>query len=316
MKISIFLPKSEFNKRQVAKLKSLGRVTFTLDRSDLSDAQLKKHAAGADIIGIDPDNFAGFENALTRVFRMAESLPHLKGISLSTTSFGWVDLQYFKDRKIPICNIPGYSRESVAEHTLTLLLGLAKRIFITDRRTQKGRYRMEMGFELQGKTLGIIGLDSIGTATAELAKGIGMKVIAYNRTPKTYPGVEMKSTLKELLREADAIAIHITHEAHNKHLLNNQTLAQVRPGVIIVNTADREAVDESAMAVALKRGHVDSYAVEVEDMENTPLKNLENAVLLRGFAWYTKEALSNLSQIFVDNIEKLALGHPQNVVNP
>src|SRR3989344_7708645 len=98
MKISIFLPQSAFNASQKVKLKSLGRVTFTPDRDSLSDTQLKEYADGANIIGIDPDKFGGFEKAMPRVSQMAASLQNLKGVSLSTTSFGWVDLKYFKDR--------------------------------------------------------------------------------------------------------------------------------------------------------------------------------------------------------------------------
>lgn len=127
-----------------------------------------------------------------------ESLPNLKGVCLSTTSFGWIDLDYCKKRHLPVSNIPGYSRESVAEHALALLLCLAKRIIVSDRRTQKGQYKMEKGFELKGKTLGIIGLGSIGSRIAELGLAIGMRVIAYNRSPKSMPGVEMK-TLAEVL---------------------------------------------------------------------------------------------------------------------
>ncbi|MEK7526222.1 MAG: hypothetical protein AAB546_01950 [Patescibacteria group bacterium] len=78
-----------------------------------------------------------------------ESLPNLKGVCLGTTSFGWIDLEYTKKRKISVTNVPGYSRESVAEHTIAMLLGLAKRIFVSDRATQKGKYEMIQGFELR-----------------------------------------------------------------------------------------------------------------------------------------------------------------------
>lgn len=313
MKIAIYLEKTNFTPEQLDKLSKFESVVFSSSGKELTEDDLIKHASSADILALDPDNFGGFEKAKSRVTKVAESLPHLKGITLTTTSFGWVDLGYFKKRNVPVCNVPGYSRESVAEHTLAMLLNMAKRIFVTDRRTQKGAYRIEMGFELRGKTLGIIGLGSIGTATAELAKGIGMKVIAYNRSQKTYPGAEMVS-LNELLSRSHAIAIHITHEDNNHHLINENAISLLKPGVIIANTADREAVDEAAMANALKDGKVDSYAVEVEEMKNTPLANVENAFMLKGFGWHTKEALQNLFQIVVDNIESLIKGNPQNKI--
>jgi phosphoglycerate dehydrogenase-like enzyme len=168
-----------------------------------------------------------------------------------------------------------------------------------------------MGFELKGKTLGIIGLGNIGSRVAELAKGIDMKVIAYNRSPKKMAGVEMKS-FAEVLRESDAITLHTTHEPSNRNIIGKEQLAKMKKGVIIVNLVDRELVDEKAMAEAIKSGKVYGYAYEGVDLTNTPLANLENAVGIKGFGWYTKEALNNLFQIWVDNIVALSKGKPQH----
>ena len=273
-----------------------------------------KFAADAEIIGGGPDPFGGFEKGKPRLMKVIESLPNLKGICLSTTSFGWVDLDYCKKRNLPVSNVPGYSRESVAEHALAMLLCVAKKIFVLDRKTQKGQYKLEMGFELKGKTLGVIGLGSIGSRVAELGLGIGMKVIAYNRSPKSQPGVEMKS-LEEVLKESDAIVLGITHEPVNKDFISKKELAMMKDGVIIINNIDKEVVNEDDMAEAIKSGKVFGYAYETEDMEHGPLVGLENAIGLEGFAWYTKEALENLRRIFVESVESLAAGKPQNVVN-
>lgn len=242
-----------------------------------------------------------------------ESLPNLKGVCLSTTSFGWVDLDYCKKSNLPVSNIPGYSRESVAEHALALMLCAAKKIIVSDRRTRQGKYKMEMGTELKDKTLGVIGLGNIGGRVAELGKAIGMKVIAYNRTPKTVDGVEMK-TLDEVLQQSDVISLNTTHEDANKEMISSSQLSKVKNNVIIVNTVDRELVDEKAMAEALKTGKVGCYAYEAEDLVNTPLAGLENVIDIQGFAWYTKEALENLHQIWTDNIIALSKGTPQNRV--
>lgn len=225
-----------------------------------------------------------------------ETLPQLKGVVLDTTSFGWIDLEYCKKRGIVVSNCPNWSRESIAEHTLVLLLCLAKKIIITDRRTQKNQYKLETGFELKGKTLGVIGLGSIGSRTAELGKAIGMNVLAYNHSSKIKEGVQMKN-LDEVLNESDAIAIHITHTDDNKHFLNAEKLGKLKQGVIIVYSADREMVDEVEMAEALKSGQVQSYAFEGEDLEKGPLSTIENAIGLKGFAWNTKEAWENVMQI-------------------
>lgn len=294
MKVKLFAPSIQLTPAQLRQLKSL--------------------EGNGDILAIDPDAFGGFEKAKNRVTQLAETLTNLRGVALTTTSYGWINREYFKKRKIPVCHIPGYSREAVAEHTLALLLCLAKRILVTDRATQNGQYKLEMGFELKDKTLGIIGLGNIGSRVAEMALGIGMKVIAYNRSPRKQKGVKMV-TWPQLLQQAEAISLHVIDSNQNRNLINKKTLAKMKPGVIIVNTVDRELVNESDMAQVLKSKRVYGYAYEAEDLEHTPLAKLENAVGIKGFGWYTKEALERLAQIWVDNIVAVAKGKPQNVVN-
>ncbi len=313
MKIVVVYPESNFTKEQRERLYKLGEVAFTKNRDELSLEKLLVLTKDANIIGIDPDPFGGFEKAKLLVTKVIESLPRLKGVCLSTTSFGWVDLDYCRKRKLPVSNIPGYSRESVAEHALALLLCLAKKIILLDRKTREGKYQLEMGFNLKGKTLGIIGLGNIGSRVAELGQAVGMKVIAYNRSPKKQKGVKMVS-LSELLVNSDMISLHSTHELVNNNFINEKLLSKMKDGVIIVNTVDRELVDEKAMAKAVKSGKVASYGVEVEDLEHGPLVGLENVIMIKGFAWYTKDSMENLARIWVENIEHLAKGKPQNVV--
>jgi len=141
----------------------------------------------------------------------------------------------------------------------------------------------------------------------------GMKVIAYNRSPRKIRGVKMVS-LNQLLKESDAISLHTTHEETNNNMIGKAELAKMKEGVIIVNTVDRELVDEKAMADALKSKKVDTYVYEGEDLVHTPLAKLENAIGFKGFAWFTKEALDNLYKIWVSNLVALAKGKPQNRV--
>jgi len=313
MKIVIFNPKDSFTSKQQKQLSSFGQVTYTKTRKALPMKKLLEMAKGADIIGCDPDPLGGFEKAKEKLSKIVDSLPNLKGICLSTTSFGWVDLGLCKKRNIPVSNVPGYSKESVAEQSIAFLLGASKRIFVSDRRTIKNEYYLDKGFELRDKTLGIIGLGSIGKATAELAKGIGMKVIAFNRSKKNMKGVTMVS-FNKLLKQSDAISLHATHEKANDNMIGKSEIEKMKKGVFIVNTVDRELVDEKAMAEGLKSGKVDTYVYEGEDLIHTPLAKLENAIGFKGFAWYTKEALENLYNIWVSNIVALAKGKPQNRV--
>ena len=314
MKVAIFLPKNEFTEKQQKQLFELGEIVYSDSRREYSVNELLNHAKGADIIVPDPDNFGGFEKAREKLTKVMESLPKLKGVALSTTSYGWINLNYCKTINVPVCNIPGYSRESVAEHALALLLCLSKLIIKLDRKMQKGEYKIEMGKELKGKTLGIIGIGNIGSRIAELGRGIGMKVIAYNRSPKKYEGVEIKS-LDEVLRKSDAISLNVTHSDENKNLIGRKEIEKMKDGVIIVNTVDRDIIEENAMMDAIKSGKVFGYAYEGEDFENTPLVGLDNAIGLKGFGWYTKESLSNLFQILTDNIVSLANKKPKNMVN-
>lgn len=313
MKITVFNPKDDFTSEQQKQLSALGTVVYAKDRKTLTLQKLTEMANGADIIACDPDPLGGFEKAKDILTKVMESVAGLKGVCLSTTSFGWIDLEYCKERKLPVSNVPGYSAESVAESSIGFLIGAMKRIFISDRRTTKGKYVLQKGFELKGKTLGIIGLGSIGSAMAKLGMGMGMKVIAYNRSKKTMKGVEMVS-FEKLLKVSDAISLHTTHEIENEGMITVKELSQMKKGVFIVNTVDRSLIDEKAMAEALKSGQVDTYVFEAEDLEHGPLAKIETAVGFKGFAWYTKEALENLYAIFVDNIIKMAHGKPQNRV--
>lgn len=313
MKIAVLVPRSEFTLEQQKRLESLGEVVYTDSRKEYAIEDLISLTKNADILAADPDNVGGFEKAKPRMTQLMESLPNLRGVALASTSYGWIDLKYCSKRNIPVANIPGYSREAVAEHTLGLLLALAKRIIVTDRRTQKGQYKIGLGLELAGKTLGIIGLGSIGSRVAELGLGIGMRVIAYNRSQKNMPGVEMKSH-DDVLKESDAISIH-THGKGNIGMIGKEAVSKMKNGVIIVNTANREIVDEQAMSDAIKSGVVYGYAYEAEDLEHGPLVGVENAVGIQGFGWYTKESLFRQLEILIDNVRAISEGKPIHVVN-
>lgn len=318
MKIVILDIKENFTPEQQAKLATLGEVVY-MNPPALAEHPMEKIVEltkGADLLGLDPDVFGGFEKgSKEKINKLIDGLPTLKGIALDTTSYGWIDVEYCKKKNIPVSNCPNWSKEAVAESAFALLFCLAKNIIKLDRKTQKGEYKLEQGFELKGKTLGVIGVGSIGSTIAQLARGIGMRVIGYNHSPKTVEGVEMKNTLDELLAEADGISIHVTHRDENSNMIGKDELAKMKDGVIIANFAAREEVDESAMAEAMKSGKVFGYAFEADNLEETPLKGIDNAIGLKPFAWYTKEALVNLYEILVDNIISLAEGKPQNIIN-
>src|SRR3989338_857081 len=314
MKIVIFNPKSDFLKEQQITLTNIGKVSFVDEYKEYPLNQLIEIAKDAEIIAVNPDILGGFEKAKNRLVTIMETLPRLKGIAFGTTSYGWVDLDYCRKRKIVVCSLPAkLQSETIAEQTIALLLCASKQIILTDRRTQKGQYKLEMGFELKGKTLGIIGLGNIGSRVAEIAKCFGMRVIACNRSPKSQNSVEMK-TLGEILRESDAISIHATHVNENKGLISKKEIHKIKKGAIIINIADREMVDEEAMAEAIRSKKVATYIYEAEDLINTPLADLENAIGLQGFGWYTSEVMTALMETWVENIVALAKNKSKNMV--
>lgn len=156
----------------------------------------------------------------------------------------------------------------------------------------------------------ILGVDPDALGGFEKAKPVLTKIMDSLPNLK---GVKMKSQ-DEILKESNAISISVSHEEKNKGLIGKEELEKLKKGLIIVNLADRDIVDEAAMAEALKSGKVIAYAFEYENLEGSPLKNIENAVGLKGFAWYTKEAMQKHFRIFVDNVLAMSKGKLKNRV--
>lgn len=313
MKIAVLNPKSEFTDGQIKRLQSFGEVVFVEKREEYPIEKLLQLSEGAEILALDPDIVGGFEKAKLNVSKIIEFLPGLKGICLGTTSYGWIDLELCKKRNISVSNCPGWSRDSVAEQTIAFILNAVRRITLTDRETQKGGYKLTMASEIKGKTLGIIGLGSIGSRVAELAHNIGMKVIAYNRSSRNQENVQMKS-LDEVLQESDVLSIHVPHIPENENMIDADAIFKTKKGVIFINLCDRSVVDEAAMGGAIKNGHVASYMLELEKFEGSPISGLDNVIMMKPFAWFTKEALDRLIELWTSNIESMAKGTPQNTV--
>jgi phosphoglycerate dehydrogenase-like enzyme len=313
MKISVLTPKSEFTKTQQNTLSNLGEVVYTDSRREYPTKELIQLISGSDILAIDPDNLGGFEIAPKRLLQIFKQTPTLRGLALSTTSYGYFDRKYCQDRGIKVTNVPHYSTQSVAELAISMLLGCAKHIFRTDRETQRGEYHLHMGQEVSGKTLGIIGLGSIGQKTAEIAKGLGMKVFAWNRSKKTIKGIRSVS-LSRLLSESDIISLHLADTPETVEFFGAKQLIQCKRGVIIINVSSRDLVNEKDMAKILKSGQVASYMLEAEGFDNSPLSGLENVYMFKGFGWYTKEAIARNKEIWVKNIVSMVKGSPLNLV--
>ncbi len=315
MKITVFAPKKEFTEKQQNRLSKLGTVVYTKNRQEYPLEMLIKLAKGSDIIALDPDNFGGFDTSKNKVTKLIATLPNLKGVAISSSYAPWIDLDYCKKRNLMVTNVPFFCTESIAEDTLALLIALAKKIIISDRRTQKGQFKLEMGFELKGKTLGILGLGHIGQRVAELANAIGMNVIFWNHKPKKTSF--MQKSLDYVLTHSDAISINLDYNKDTTGLLSKERINKIKPGAIVVDTTGvgREIVDEKAMAKALKSGKISAFAYEGENITSGPLAKIENAIGLYIFGWYTKDAVEREMKLWTENILSITKGKPLNPVS-
>ncbi len=310
-KIVVLSPQSEFSEELQDTLSRLGEVAYTDSKREYPLDELIKLVKHADILAVDLDNIGGIKKAPERLMELLEAMPNIKGVALNTSAYDYIDEAYCKSRNIIVSNTPYYLEEAIAEFTITLLLGCAKRVFLADRRTQKRKYRLEMGREIRSMSVGIIGLGHIGEKTARLAQGLGASVSAWNRTHKRMEHVVPKS-LDELLYRSDAILLHLAFNEETADFLSKERIARIREGAIVINMVDRRLVDETAMANALRSGKVDQYCFETESVKGSPLEGIETALAFKPFGFYTKEALERNKELLVKNIAGLIRGAPSN----
>lgn len=254
-------------------------------------------------------------------------LPHLRYIGVLATGYNVVDVAAAQERGILVTNIPAYGTRSVAQMTFALLLELTQHVGYHAQTVREGRWTRSQDFaywdfplvELEGLTLGIIGMGRIGKAVAELAQAFGMKVIAYNPSPPAslLPGVMMVE-LEALFKESDVVSFHCPLTAENKEMVNAAQLANMKPTALLVNTSRGTLVDEAALALALNTGVIagaglDVLAVEPPHSDN-PLLTAKNCLITPHQAWATKAARERLLSTAVDNLRAFMAGKAQNVV--
>ena len=220
-------------------------------------------------------------------------------VFLGTGAASFVDIAAAQKLGIKVSTISGYGDTTVAEHAMGLVFAAARHIATMHGIVRGGAWRPMQGMELRGKTLGIVGLGGIGAEMARLGNGIGMKVLAYNRTAK--PGTV---PLDELLAKADIVSLHLGLNDQTRGFLNRERIARTRPGVIIINTARAGVVDEPALLAALKSGHVGHYATDVFGKEppspDEPLLKADNVTLTSHAGYNTPEAAMTMYRRAID----------------
>ncbi|MBO5305573.1 MAG: D-2-hydroxyacid dehydrogenase [Clostridia bacterium] len=250
----------------------------------------------------------------------------LQFIGVFATGYNNIDTVAAREKGIVVCNVPGYSTDSVAQLTISLMLELAGNASAYARSVAAGDWKRSRQFsyffapitEIKGKTLGIYGLGTIGQAVAKVALAFGMKVIAYSRTPKSLEGI--KDVDKEtLFRESDFLSFHCPLNAESALAVNKQTLALMKPTAYLINTARGGIIDESALAEALEKEQIAGAALDVlteEPMsENCVLFGTKNCIITPHIAWAAYETRVRLVDLVAKNLEALASGKPINVVN-
>ncbi|HLH16830.1 MAG TPA: hydroxyacid dehydrogenase [Bryobacteraceae bacterium] len=235
--------------------------------------------------------------------RVFEACPRLRLLSLWGTGTDHVDLEAAARHGVAVTNTPGVSAVSIAEHTLALVLAVARRIPQVDRATRAGEWARGQSVELRGKTCGIIGLGAIGREFARLAAGIGMRVAAWTMHPR--PG-DAIVPLEEIYRTADAISLHLRLSPETAGFVGRAQFALMKPGAILINTARGGIVDEAALIEALTTGRIGGAGLDVFATEplpaGHPLTKLDNVVLTPHCAGITPEAMEAGLRMAVENI--------------
>ncbi|HEX7714947.1 MAG TPA: D-2-hydroxyacid dehydrogenase [Bacillota bacterium] len=253
----------------------------------------------------------------------------MKFIGVLATGYNVVDTKTAKERGIIVTNIPTYGTTAVAQFVLALLLEICHHVGAHDEAVKKGDWTNNPDFcfwnyplmELAGKTMGIIGFGRIGQATAAIAQSFGMRVLAYDQHQnKALETATLKYVeLDRLLGESDVISLHCPLFESTKGIINRNSIAKMKDGIIIINTSRGPLVVEEDLAAALNSGKVYSAAVDVVATEpieaDNPLLTAKNCIITPHIAWAPKESRARLMAIAVDNLKAFLAGTPVNVVN-
>ncbi len=301
-----------------APLEALGELTVW---PNTAPEQIAERIADYDVVIID-------KPVITR--QIMDACPALKLITLFATGFNNVDIVAAKEKGIVVSNAPGYSSHAVSQLAAALLLEICTRLGQHHRAIEAGEWTDNSHFcrmaprmtEIAGKTVGVIGYGGIGQAFGRIMKAMGAELLVYSR--RWHPELEDEHThyvnLDELYARSDIISLHCPLNDDSRGMINAETLAKMKDGVILINTARGALIDEEAVAAALRSGKLaalgqDAFAVEPIRPDN-PLLTAPNAYLTPHVGWAPHETRARLIGIVAENIRSFLEGRPQNVVNP
>jgi phosphoglycerate dehydrogenase-like enzyme len=289
-------------------LRALGPVTAALDRRSFSESEAIDLLKGATITIANP-------YILPLTGPVLESAESLKLVVLPITGFDRVDLEIASRKGIRVVNSPDYSSEAVAEDAIALMLAVSRHVPEADSALRNGQLMTSpaedklLGFELSGKTLGVVGLGRIGARVAEIARGFGMKIIAWDRNPKNIEGVT-QVPLEELLAQSDIVSLHLSLSKDTAGILNAARLRLMKPTAVLVNTARAELVDEQALYSALHEGRLAAAGLDVVSTAeaSNPLLKLNNVVLSPHVGFHSRESRARCADSVVQAVQSYVAG--------
>jgi D-lactate dehydrogenase len=276
--------------------------------------------------------------------KLLAKLPELKMIATRSTGFDHIDIDFCKNKKITVCNVPFYGENTVAEHTFALILSLSRNIHKSYVRTLRDDFSIDglTGFDLKGKTIGIIGGGHIGMHVARMAKGFEMDVLVFDlsRNAKLAKKIGFRYVSFEfLLKKSDIITIHVPYNAYTHHLLNKRNVMKIKKGAILINTARGAIVDTNALFYALDNNILGGAGLDVIEGEelvkeekqllhetgNTnkwrqivrdhKIFRMDNVVFTPHNAFNSKEALIRILDTSIENISYFSKNKIKNKVN-
>ena len=271
-----------------------------------------------------------FTNKVILNSETIEQLPELKYIGVLATGTNVVDLNFAKERGICVTNIPGYSTDSVVQHVLALMLHFSSKVSIHNDAVQQGDWVNSIDFsftlgtlnELSGKTLGIIGLGTIGRKLARVADAMGMKIVAAHQS--SMDRLELPYEVEwlpvdEVFALADFLSLNCPLTPETEKVVNAEHLKKMKSSAIVINTGRGPLVDEQALTDALNNGTIAGAGLDVLGTEppagDNPLLSAKNCVITPHIAWASREARARLIAVAADNLSSFLFGIPQNVVN-
>jgi D-lactate dehydrogenase len=271
------------------------------------------------------------------------AMPALRLVASRSTGVDHIDLEAARARGIAVCNVPNYGENTVAEHTFALILNLSRKIFEAEKRTKALDFSLKglEGFDLKGKTLGVVGAGAIGLHVIRIGRALDMRVLATdvkpNRLLSEVLGFEYVD-MPRLLAEADVVSLHAPLTPQTRHMINRETLSMMKKGALLINTARGELVDTSALIWALDQGILAGAGLDVLEgeeavkeervllsaesspealraaVQNYALAKRDNVILTPHMAFYSREALQRILDTTVGNIGAFFEGRPRNIV--